>query len=316
MDLDRGGVLRKMRVGELEPGLQKEVIEFAGEMGYEGTLKSSSRLHILLDIYNAEKVKEKRSRKALKKAEKLIMKLAGLAYVAEARRPQKAERREFPAAAERMELHLSGRMKALFESIGIRDERVMAQAIELHGEGGVEERAGLLLASPLGQALVQKLFTMRPAMILEKTDDFVLRLDTLENNKRIVDGWCELNGVAAGREIYRSMPEILFEEYARISRFLRVAEPVEAPPAERKKHHEKLPEMHQNDLFAVFRAHGVWITGGGREQMKGHRPDGRTFPIPDRRAYSPQQVRYLIREAGISREQFFETGQRLGIHNM
>lgn len=215
MDLaESAALLRKIRINQLEPDLRNEVLEFAGEMGYEGTVNASSRLHILLDIYNAEKAKEKKSKRMLRKAENLIMKLAGLHYAAaamEARRAaaQKKER-PFGKAAETMELFISPRMKSLFESIGIRDERVMQKAVGLYGEHNVEGRIGLVQDSTLGRALVQKLFGMKPDIMLENDAAFVLKLDVMEGSKSLIDKWCRLHKVPIEKAVYQTMPQEIF----------------------------------------------------------------------------------------------------------
>ncbi len=75
---EAGPLLKKLKVGMLEPELQLEVARIAAELGFEETVTSSSSLHFLYRLYRAEEAKERRSRKALKKAEDLILRLSSL----------------------------------------------------------------------------------------------------------------------------------------------------------------------------------------------------------------------------------------------
>jgi hypothetical protein len=321
MELEAGAeVLRRMRVRQLEPELMKEVLEFAGETGYEGTLKASSRLNILLDIYNAEKAKEKRSRKMLKKAEKLIMKLASLTYTAEVaerrRREEKSgERRQFPRAAQ-MEITLSERIRKLFGSVGIKDENAMARAVELHGDKGVEDRVELLLASTLGQPLVQTLFGMKPAMFLEPDDRFVASLSDMETKKEIVDRWADARGTAPGRRPYDSLPEILFEDYPRLNQILGLARKEESEPAPAMAGEGAVAAyqpkpMRTRDMLAVLAAAG-YIRARKTGEITLTRADGRTLTISDPHdgEYSKATVRRIIRDAGMTPGEFEAARQR------
>ncbi|HIE55772.1 MAG TPA: hypothetical protein EYP90_11435, partial [Chromatiaceae bacterium] len=70
--------MRRIRLRELKPELREEVLVLAREMHYERTVKASSSLSFLFRLYQEEKAKKRRSRKLLKKAEHLILKVAGL----------------------------------------------------------------------------------------------------------------------------------------------------------------------------------------------------------------------------------------------
>ncbi len=322
MDLEgRAGLLKRIRVSQLEPELRREVLEFAGEMGYEGTVNASSRLHILLDIYNAEKAKEKRSKRMLRKAENLIMKLAGLHYgtaVMEARRPaaQKKER-PFGKAPEAMELFISARMKALFESIGIRDERVMAQAIGLLGEKNAEERVVLILASNIGQELAKKIFPMQPKMLLEPDDRFIRIIGELETKKDIVDRWGKAREIGPGRLPYDLAPQILLMDYPGFSQALGLlAKSKEETPGASTGKKEELKyrpvPMRFRDMLRVLEEFGYHVKSTKNETIL-ERADGRILVMSGEHIgeMSVPVVRAIIREIGTTPERFEGARQKV-----
>jgi predicted RNA binding protein YcfA (HicA-like mRNA interferase family) len=301
-------LLRKIRISQLEPGLRDEVLEFAGEMGYEGTLNASSRLHILLEIYNAEKAKEKKSKRMLRKAENLIMKLAGLHYattVMEGRRPEaRKKERPFGKVPEAMELFISTRMRALFGSIGISDERVMAQALGLLGEKKIEERATLILASNIGQELSKKLFSMRPVMLLEPDDGkFLGTLADLETKKDIVDTWARTREISMP---YGNSPQILLMDYPQLTQALGLLggrkEEVSGPPIGKKEELKYRPvPMKFRDMLKVLEEYGFHVKSLKNEAVLVHE-SGRILTVSNPHAgeYTPATVRAIIHDLGVT----------------
>ncbi len=322
MDLERRAVLlRRIRVSQLEPELRREVLEFAGEMGYEGTVNASSRLHILLDIYNAEKAREKKSKRVLRKAERLIMKLAGLHYataVMEARGPQVQKKKEQPfgRATEAMELLISPRMTALFESIGIHNEKVMAQAIGLLGEKKIEERVTLILASNISQELAKKLFQRQPGMLLEPDDaNFLKTLVDLETKKDIVDTWAKARETRAP---YGNAPQILLIDYSELGQalgLLRERKEEMAGPSTGKKEEIKYRPvpMRFRDMLKVLKEFGYRVKSTKNETIL-ERADGRILVMSGEHTgeISVAVVRAVIREIGATPEKFEEVRRRVG----
>jgi len=275
-------------------------------MGYEGTVDASSRLHILLDIYNAEKAKEKRSKRMLRKAESLIMKLAGLHYgaVMEARRPQAQKKeRPFGKAAETMEMFISQRMKSLFGYIGIHDEKVMAQAISLLGEKKVEERVTLILASNIGAELAKKIFPMQPRMLLEPDDGrFLATIGDLETKKDIADTWARARESQAP---YRAAPQILLGDYAQLSQALGMLGAIKeetAGPATGKKEELKYRPvpMRFRDMLKVLGEFGYHVKSMKNEVVL-EREGGGILVVsnPGAGEYSPATVRAIIHDLGV-----------------
>ena len=105
--------LRKIRMRELPPEIQTQVQEISKELHYEGTIKSSSSLHFLYELYQAQK--EKTDEKALRKAEKMIMSLATLSH-ARIYAKKKEKKMENPRLApmSEPEMALSEKIKGAF----------------------------------------------------------------------------------------------------------------------------------------------------------------------------------------------------------
>ena len=254
MDLEsQRNLLKKIKIGSLEPALQEEVFQLAREMEYESAIKSSSNLHFLFKIYQAEKVKRRRSEKLLKKAENLILRLATL-HQGLIEREVKEKKEKKPRLPAGVQITISQRMRTLFHSIGIDDEKVMVQAIELLGDKKIESRIDLIHASRLGDELVKKLFGMFPDMLLLPDDDaFIVELETLENKRDMLDSWSRTEGPLPKAADYRETPDILLDDYQDIVRILRTRIP--------KPSEETLPEyrgkpMHPEDFEKVIMALG------------------------------------------------------------
>ncbi|NYZ77059.1 hypothetical protein H0O02_01965 [Candidatus Micrarchaeota archaeon] len=219
-----GLFLKKMRVGELDRELQENVLAVANELGYESAVRTTSNLAFLWELYNSERVKQKRSRTKLKKAENLILKLASLDYGRvreEARREERkaGEKRPFSAVVPplRAVTGISERLRKIFESIGLSDEKVMEKAVESLGEKEIEERAELALSSRLGEKTVKALFSSSPKLILEQ--DFWFRIETIEQKKEMLD-WESKRKTLPPELDYRSSPAALLKDYEEIAHLL------------------------------------------------------------------------------------------------
>jgi predicted RNA binding protein YcfA (HicA-like mRNA interferase family) len=261
---DNASALKKIRFGMLEPELQKEVLELAGEMGYEVTLSASSNLHFLLRIYEAEKVKEKRGRQALKRAEEMILRLSSLHHASTQGDIQRsggsgARRARIPLTAIEGGLSVSSRIRRLFESIGITDDKTMEQAVGLLGERKIEERVEYVHRTSLGDDVVKKVFGAHPQVILiPRDEDFLKALTEMEKKKQTIDGWAAAAGKAPPPWAdYRQTPGVLLAPYQDILRQLSVKEAAapksQAPPgAEGKRIKFTDKPMRPSDFIKVM----------------------------------------------------------------
>jgi len=258
---DYAPILKKIRVSMLEPQLQREITELVAEMGYETTITASSNLHFLFKIYQAEKAKEKRSVKALKKAEDMILRLSSLHYSITQREEQrrKEERKKrIPLTLIEGGLSVSKRTRELLKSIGIEDEDVIIKAEGLFGEKKVGERVDLVLSTTLGGELVKNIFAQYPETILiPREDDFISELDAMENKKSVLDGWANSGDAPLPSWAdYNQTPGILIDTYEDITRQLKIPIPARAPEKIEKEiiYHGK--PMHPDDFMKVVRAMG------------------------------------------------------------
>ena len=271
-----GPQLRKIRISQLDPALLDNVLELAADHGFEFTFASSGDLDFLFRIYQAEKVKNKRGNKELKRAENLILTLAGLYFGAEARaggeRTRSEEKRQKPRFdILESELSLSRRVKELFESIGISDEKDMKNAVGLLGEGKVEERIGQVRRCALGDSLARKVFAENPETLsIVRDDDFAEELSAMENKKSMIDSYA-----ASGRgqvplwADYNQSPNILLVEYKNIYRALGM-EGVELDAGPEKEEH----------LRKMLREFGLRLQqDGNRMLIRG--ADGKVLVIPE-----------------------------------
>ncbi len=322
MNLDsEGPLLKKMKINKIETDLHKEILEFVEEFGQERTVRSSSSLHFLYKIYQAEKIKEKRSKKRLKKAEELIMKLTSLHYEAQQREMErkKRENRESPFKWTGSAIPVSKRMKELFESIGITDEKAMEQIVELLGEKKVGERIDLVHASNLGEGLVKKLFRMKPEMLLAvKDDEFISMVETLERKKELIDIWGSARELIPSDTAYIRIPEILFEEYHEISRILELKpiEREEPTEVEEKRQKVRVTPIHPDDFVKVLRRMGFEMKGTNPHRVFAH-PDGRTALVQYAHKgldmFGPGLIRMKLKDIGMPIEEFERVRKELGL---
>ncbi len=255
-------ILKKIRLGMLEPELQREVAELASELGYEATITAESNLHFLFRIYQAEREKEKRSARALKKAESLILRLSSLQHAIAKREEQRREKekgKRMPRGAHGSAIEAGKRTISLLGTIGIEDEKVMGLAEELLGEKGVEERVVLVHSTILGNNLVRKFFSAHPEVILiPKNDDFVSELEAMEAKMEMVDSWSESHGrKAPAWADYNITPGILLDSFDDIARQLNIEIEAEERPESGVKYRGK--PMDPDDFMKVVSAMGFAV---------------------------------------------------------
>ncbi|HSB46622.1 MAG TPA: hypothetical protein VLD37_01310 [Candidatus Bilamarchaeum sp.] len=315
MDIDPDiSVLRKMKLSSIEPALANEIIEFAQSVGYEATITSDTSLGFLVKIYKAERAKERRGRKALQKAENLILKLSSLHLEQHQRENQrrKAERaKKIPLHEPEIEIPVSKKTKELFESIGIKDEKFMMAAVGMLGEKEAGERVALVHATSLGKELAQRVFGEYPEVLLVMPDsEFISELEAMENKKYIID----IRKADTERPVpiwadYENAPGILLDSYADIERLLELQVP-EAPPESSKREELKYrgKPMDPDDFMKVVMAlgfspmretkHGTLMKSGSGGIMciqKGHRKQ---------EELNPSTIKKKLAEAGVDLENF------------
>jgi predicted RNA binding protein YcfA (HicA-like mRNA interferase family) len=307
MDLEsQRNLLRRIKISSLEPALQEEVFQFAREMEYESAIKSSSNLHFLFKIYQAEKVKRRRSEKLLRKAEDLILRLATLHQGRVGREAKKKKEKKKLRIPAEVSITISEKMRTLFQSIGIDDEKVMVQTVEILGEEATLHRIDLIHLTGLGDELMKKLFGMFPHILLEpKEDDFLLELDTFENKKAIIDGWMESHGRLPSAADYRKRPDVLFEDYHKISKLLDIEEKPEEEEAPKKEVKYRPRAMRNRDMWRVLEELGYQLKRQKKE-MTFEGPEGKTLTIsnPHDGEYDPITIRRIIRDMGIKPAEF------------
>jgi hypothetical protein len=319
---DYAPILKKIKVGMLEPGLQHEIAELAAEMGYEATITASSNLHFLFKIYQAEKARAGASAEALKKAEDMILRLSSLHHAIIQREEQrrKTERkRKAPLNLIEGGLLVSKKTRELLLSIGIEDESTVIKAEELFGEKLVGDRVELVLASTLGKEVVKKVFARYPETVLiPKEDDFISELEAMENKKAVLDGWAKSNErplpVWAD---YDETPGILIDTYEDITRQLGIPLPKQAPEKIEKERSYQSRPMDPDDFKKVVKAlgfqelrettHGTLMRDGGGNTMciqKAHR---------GQMELSAPTLKKKIKESGIDPEEFEGKRRELGL---
>lgn len=306
-------LLKSIRVSMLEPGLLREITELADELGYETAIKSSSSLHFLLRLYRAEQAKEKRSAKALKKAEDIILRLQGLQHPVVQRenaRRTEERRKRFPLKLIEGGLSVSRKSRESLNSIGIEDEGVIIRADEMFGEKTIEERVGLVKASTLDLALLKKVFGTHPDIILiPHEDDLVAELDAIEGKKMVIDIW----STQAGKDLpvwadYNKTPGILVDTYEDISRQLSIPVPDQAFSKEKKGAKYRGRPMDPSDFMKVVEelgfvavrqaTHGTMMKDGKGGIMciqKAHR---------SQMVLQPATIKKKLAEAGVDLDEF------------
>lgn len=219
--------LRRIKLAHLAPELLESVLELAGESGYEVTVTASSNLEFLFSIYQAEKAKRKKETRRLKKAEKLILRLAGFQMLQHEVRQEQRRREEerkplITRAMVEGELRIGRRMRELFKSIGITNERDMQETVGLLGEKKAEERIELVGKTSLGESLIKELFGKNPGMLrVPREDAFLKELHGLEVKKTLIDDWKEASGMQPPLWLdYKKAPEALLLEYEQICKEL------------------------------------------------------------------------------------------------
>ncbi|MDD5172338.1 MAG: hypothetical protein PHF60_04870 [Candidatus ainarchaeum sp.] len=327
MELDlREPLLKKIKIGELDPELRHEVLELATEMGHETTITSSSRADVLLRLYRAEKAKEKKSQKRLKKAEKLILAVSSLQFnrsQAVAREEEKKGKARIPGAAIEAMFPVNTAMKRLFESIGITDEKAIISVVEALGEEKTKERIELVQSMRLEEDLLKKVMPLRWTVLQEANDGaFLQSLERVEIKKDIIDAWAKANNRLPVEEAnYNKNPGVLWEDFQTISRMLDIKPPEEPwiKPPETSKREEiryRGKPMDPEDFikvvmslgFAVIREakHGV-LLGQGDAIMSVQRGHRRQEQL------TTGTIKKKLTEAGVDLDEFEKARRGLGL---
>jgi hypothetical protein len=314
-------ILKKIRIGQLEPGLAREIVELAQSMGHETTITSKTRLDFLLRIYQAEKVREKRSKGALRKAEDLIMRLSSLHFeVMHKERSRRKEERKKGIAnvPSEVEVPVSKKLTELFSSIGIEDEKTIQKAVALFGEKECIERIELLGMCFLGEEIVKKVFGEHPeTFLIASRGDFSSEIEAMESKKSFLDIARDAKGLPAWAD-YEHTPGILLDSYEDIVRLLKLQLP-EEPPQSTKKEEVKYrgKPMDPDDFIRVVSGlgfspiretkHGTLMknaAGGIMCVQKGHRKQ---------EELNPSTIKKKLTEAGVDLDDFERKRRELSL---
>jgi hypothetical protein len=222
--------LRRIRLEDLDPQLQREIRDFADSMGHEMTVRERGDLRFILKLYQQEKRKGHADRRRLEEAENIIMKLSS--FRSQTLRREAVRRKEEQSKRARFRvmdgaLTYSKRAEELLNSIGITDRNVIQQAEELLGDSGIEERVDLVKSVDIPQDILLRLFSEFQQLILIPNDeDFVYELEAIETKRDIIDTWSGANMVPPPVWAdYGRTPGILLDDYHDISRLLGLEEP-------------------------------------------------------------------------------------------
>jgi predicted RNA binding protein YcfA (HicA-like mRNA interferase family) len=180
--------LKKIKMRELEPELQEEIQNIAKTLNPEQAIKSTSSLHFLYELCQAEKEKHADS-ETLKKAEKLVYQLATLSHARIARHIQKKKKEKPKVSSEpQLMLVLSEKVVDAFLHLGIADEKFMREAVGLLGETEIIERSELVMASHLDEKTRKSLFGGNPRILLAASQAlFITDIEIIEKKKDIFD---------------------------------------------------------------------------------------------------------------------------------
>ena len=177
--------LKKIKVRDLQPKIQQEVLDFANQIGYEKTIRSNSNLTFLVKIYNQQKAKRNKSK--LKKAEKMILKLATMKTKFAERSEEKKKKKESkPKISYSTEssspLSIPEILRSLFYSVGITDEAVMVNALDIHGSICIKTRIDMSIGI-LGHDLAKTVFSQDPNLLIEpQIENFASQLREIKEN--------------------------------------------------------------------------------------------------------------------------------------
>ncbi len=296
-----GPRLKRIKVSQLAPDLLTSVMELAEEHGYEVTITASSDLHFLFKIYQAEKVKQKRDLKKLKKAENLILRLAGLYSLHhESEKAQERSRREekkpsFGRAPIEEEMRISRKMLELFASIGVTDEKEVQETIGFLGEAKATERVLAARGSGVGEDIVKAVFSENPETLrIPKDRDFDSRVKAIGHKKGIIDAWKEeTDSEPPVWADYQQSPGALLVDYGELCKGLGLG----------GKGAGSLGEAISELGFSFAEKAGALIVEGS---------DGTISTISDPKSgeFAPDPLRRILRRAKILRER--ASGQAAG----
>lgn len=311
-------LLKRMKLGMLEPELQREILGLATEMGYESTISSSSDLYFMYRIYKAGRMKEKRSAKALKRAEDMILRLSSLHQAALQQPRERREKKERPPLTLLEGGIMAGKTtRQLLNSIGIDDERVISQAEERFGEKKVGERVELVNMTSLGDELVRAVFHAHPKTILiPKDGDFIAELEAMECKRSILDARKEARGGSLPPDVdYTVRPGVLLSSFQTIARLLDIRTiPVRETNVEAEYHGKP---MEPDDFMKVVRRMGFDVVREAKHGTILSNDSGGVMSV--QRAHRKQMtlntstIKIKLVEAGINLNEFESKRQELGL---
>jgi hypothetical protein len=315
--MEPGVKLKGLKLKELEPDLQREVVELVHELEPEATINAESDLHFLVMLYKAEAAREKASAERLEKATDLIMRLSSLHHEIVRREGQR--RKEETGKRVRLTLieggaAVSKRTRELLASIGVEDENVVIHAEERFGEKGVESRVEAVGSSLLPPALVKNVFREHPELILIPAEsEFHSELEAMEYKKEMLDNWRESHGMPLPIWAdYEKTPGILTDSYHDINRQLGIVAPEERreQPAESARYVPRT--MKKREMLATLAELGYRQVRKVKELVF-EGPRGRTLTTsdPHNGEYGTVTVRRIIRDLGITPNQFEEARKKL-----
>lgn len=313
------GILRRITFRSLEPRLRDEAEQAAHGLGYESSISGETSLHLLLELYRAEKAKEKGRKEALEKAGDLIMRISSLHYEAHEREMRRKRESGRPHAwGEPVEMPISKKAKEIFQSLGITDERVMAHIIDFLGEKKLEERAELISASHLDDRTVKAVFGGKPELLLDPDDaGFIAAVEGIEAKKSIIDNrYAELGMI---EPVYLKYPEILTESYHEVARIMELRpenRPEPAPLEEERRQKVKVAPIRPDDFIKVLRGLGFELKSSGPHRVLAHE-DGRVSVVQSghgsNKEFGAGLIRMKLRESGIAVEEFERKRREMGL---
>lgn len=327
MDLeDVRTLLKKTRVRELDSTLRKEVFELALELGNETTITTKSNLHFVFELYQKERVKDKKSRKMLKKAERIIATLAALNHVHHQKKEQ-GTKEETTIAMPRQfsgsmpDMRFSRRIVELFESVGITDRREMERIVSSIGEREVENRIEAIQISRIDREVVKALFGKHTELLCIPVETaFFETIESIEKKGEFIDAH-RGSVVIPERIDYKKFPDVLLRDMGELVRDLNmdttnkvtVTEATVERAEEQKRPKYVARTMRTSEMITVLAALGYELDRSKNELVYTLRADRRregmsivltTSNPGDGGEYEKGVVRMIIRDIGIATSEF------------
>lgn len=324
MDEDVRKILKNVFFSNLSDDLQKEVEALARDLGYEKTITPKTNLSFLLQLYNTQRAKKSAARK-LKEAEKMIMRIASLKYnevIQKAKEAGSEKAAGFRVAqmASDLSLVISERIRQIFERLGIRDRKIIENAIWTLGEKEIENRAEIIWSSALDEKTIKGVFEFNPNLIIERFETLVATMEMLETKKEMIDAWEKENNRPSPLN-YRDQPAVLFTDYAVLQKML--GEAAKEQPAEQETREEKTVEyrarpMRAEDLIKVLvKAYGCEVREGNH-YIVSNPQNGKTTTISKSHKGQMELNRSVVKkiveqQLGIDLRDFQKKREELGL---